>query len=163
MFMRSLVFLFLLSCSLTAFADKLSLKIPVNAKWKTECGSCHLAYPPAFLARNDWKQLMQKLDKHYGVDASVEGIDQQEITRFLQRYGAQGGNYSSKTYRISDNNWFKDEHEEVSLNTWKDPAVNSPANCESCHVNAAKGDWSERGIRVPGGSDEDEGNDDEDD
>jgi hypothetical protein len=151
MLMKRLVALILLSCSLSAFADSHSLNGPKNAKWKVECGSCHLAFPPGLLAKSDWKQLMLQLDKHFGVDASVDDADQKEISQFLQRYGAQDGRHSAKSFRISDTSWFKHEHDEVSAKTWKDPAVNSPANCEACHVNGARGDWSEHGIRMPGG------------
>lgn len=132
-------------------ADGGRLNVPANATWREECGSCHIAYPPQLLSKQNWQQLMGGLDKHFGANAALESKEQQEISAFLQRHGASSERYVTNIMRISDTPWFKREHREVSRATWADPAVKSRSNCTSCHVNAERGDWSERGIRVPGG------------
>ncbi len=162
--MRLIVVVLLYCLSLTVWAESRSLNVPANKVWQQECGSCHLAYPPGLLAADDWRRLMRQLDKHFGSDASLEDAEAREISRFLQRYGAQGRRYAAKSLRISGTSWFKHEHDEVQRRVWQDPSIKSPANCAGCHVDAAKGDWSEHGVRMPGrgkrGEDDDEGDDD---
>jgi len=41
------------------------------------------------------------------------------------------------------------EHGEVPSAVWRSPAVKSAANCAACHTGAEKGDFRERGIRIP--------------
>jgi len=137
--------------SAMAHADSGRLSVPDNPKWKTECGSCHVAFPPQLLTRGDWKQMMDGLDRHFGANAELDARDNQEILAFLQRYAASGSKYSSPSLRISDTPWFNREHDEVPGRAWSDPAVKSRSNCTACHVNAERGDWSERGIRMPVG------------
>jgi phage-related protein len=134
----------------TACADGDRLVVPANAKWKEECSSCHVAYPPQLLDRADWGKLMSGLDRHFGVDASLEPAERNEILGFLQRHAGSGSRHSSSTQRISDTSWFIHEHREVSSLTWSNPAIKTRSNCTACHVRAERGDWSERSIRVPG-------------
>ena len=63
-----------LSIAGTALAD--NVFTGSNAKWKAECGSCHVAYPAQLLPATSWQRLMKGLDKHFGTDASVDaGVD----------------------------------------------------------------------------------------
>ncbi len=137
--------------STVAYADGGKLSVPDNPKWKTECGSCHIAYPPQLLTGGDWQRLMGGLDKHFGANAVLDAKDSQEILALLQRYAGTGGRNSASSLRISDTPRFTREHREISSNTWSNPAVKSRSNCTACHINAERGDWSERGVRVPGG------------
>ena len=61
----------------------------VNAKWKGECSSCHIAYPPHLLPAKSWRMLMSGLDRHFGSDASIDLADAQEITVFLEKNANQ--------------------------------------------------------------------------
>jgi Dihaem cytochrome c len=149
--------LVLMVVSGTACADGERLAVPANAKWKEECSSCHVAYPPQLLNKEDWRKLMAGLDRHFGVDASLDAREQGEISDFLQRNAANGSRYASNSLRISDTPWFRHAHREVPRSAWVRPAVKSRSNCTACHVNAERGNWSERSIHVPGGyEDEDE-------
>lgn len=140
----------------TACADGARLTVPANAKWKEECSSCHVAYPPQLLDRQGWGKLMSRLDRHFGVDASLEPAERKEILSFLRRHAGSGTRHASRTQRISDTAWFIHEHREVSSRLWNTPMVRSRSNCTACHVRAESGDWSERGIRMPGGRFEDD-------
>ncbi|MGV8933531.1 MAG: diheme cytochrome c [Gallionellaceae bacterium] len=134
-----------------AYADGGKLSVPNNPKWKEECGSCHIAYPPQLLSGENWKSLMDGLEKHFGANASLDAKDNKEILVFLQRYAGSGDRRSASSLRITDTSWFTREHRKVSSNTWASAAVKSRSNCTACHVNAERGDWSEHGIRIPGG------------
>lgn len=155
--MKWLSALFFVLGGAVAHADGGKYSVPDNQKWKAECGSCHVAFPPQLLTAGDWKRLMGGLDKHFDANAVLDSNDNKEILDFLLRYAGSGKKYSATNLRISETSWFTREHREVSGNTWFDPAVKSRSNCTACHVNAERGDWSERGIRVPGDKDREEG------
>lgn len=121
-----------------------------NAKWKAECGSCHVAYPAQLLPATAWQRLMKGLDKHFGTDASVDAATAAEISAFLDKYGgSKRGIAGETTLRVSETAWFQREHRKVDAATWKNPKVKSAANCAACHTAAEAGDYRERGIRIP--------------
>lgn len=141
-----------LTCGLSttgaAFAD--DVFAGNNAKWKAECGSCHVAYPAQLLPANSWQRLMKGLDKHFGTDASVDAATAAEIGTFLDKYaGSKRGIAGETTMRISETAWFQREHRKVDAATWKSPKVKKAANCAACHTAAEAGDYRERGIRIP--------------
>ena len=120
-----------------------------NAVYKAECGSCHVAYPPALLGAGTWREIMRGLDGHFGTDAGLGESAHAQIKAYLQA-GAGPSSREVPTLRISDASWFRKEHREIAAATWKSPAVKSPANCGACHRQADAGDYSERSLRVPG-------------
>ena len=137
-----------LSLTGTALAD--DVFAGSNAKWKAECGSCHVAYPAQLLPATSWQRLMKGLDKHFGTDASVDAATAAEIGAFLEKYaGSKRGIAGETTLRVSETAWFQREHRKVDAATWKNPKVKSVANCAACHTAAESGDYRERGIRIP--------------
>ncbi|BBI99311.1 hypothetical protein FGKAn22_10040 [Ferrigenium kumadai] len=144
-----------------AHAEGHKMAIPDNVKWKEECGSCHIAYPPKLLTADNWRKLMGGLNKHFGANAELDAKDNKEILAFLERNAGSGERYSAASLRITDTPWFKREHREVSPNEWVHPQVKSRSNCSACHQNVARNIWSERDIRMPGGRRM--GDDDDDD
>ena len=122
-----------------------------NAKWKSECSGCHVAYPPGMLPAESWRAIMSGLDKHFGSDASMDAASVTEIAAFLEK------NSSPKKYkalgkpllRITETGSFKSEHREVSASVWKNPKVKSPANCGACHTKAESGDFNEDDVKIP--------------
>lgn len=149
--MKWLAASFLVFSGTMAYADDVNFTVSHNAKWKEECGSCHIAYPPQLLTGNNWQQMMGGLDKHFGANAVLDAVDSKEILDFLQRHAGSGDRHHASSLRISDTSWFKREHREVANGAWSDPAIKSRANCTACHINAERGDWSEDGVRMPGG------------
>ena len=128
-----------------------------NAKWQAECGSCHLAYPPALLPERSWRKLMGDLDHHFGSSAALDPPTQQEITGFLVSYSADRRNTrlarsspaAATPLRITETSWFKREHDEVGASVWKRPKVGGASNCMACHRAADRGDFSEHRISIP--------------
>jgi len=122
-----------------------------NASYRAECGTCHIAYPPALLGAVDWRAIMQGLDRHFGTDASIGDARRAEILTYLE--GASGDKRTMKpSLRITEATWFRKEHAEVAASTWKLTEVKSAANCEACHLQANVGDFSESGLRLPPGT-----------
>ena len=142
------------SHALTAHAGKHAYGVDHPA-YRQECGSsCHLPYPPALLDAASWRAVMGGLDKHFGTDASLDAAARAEILRFLEsnsgrRDTSAGG---KPLLRITETPKFLKEHrKEVPAEVLRRPDVKSFANCGACHAGADKGDYAERGIRVPGG------------
>lgn len=132
-----------------------------NPKWQTECGACHLAYPPSLLPERSWRKIMSGLQRHFGQDASLDAATTREITDFLVNNSADrvSGKRASKVMRslgtgetplrISETAWFVRKHDELSPRVWKRTKVGSAANCAACHPAAERGDYSEHGVRIP--------------
>jgi len=116
-----------------AHAEAGKLTAPNNTKWKEECGSCHIPYPPQMLSAENWKQLMGSLDKHFGANAVLDANDNKKILGFLEHNAGSGDRYSSPSLRISDTPWFKHEHHVINAKEWVNPEVKSRSNCSACH------------------------------
>lgn len=123
----------------------------VNAKWQQECSSCHIAYAPGLLPAESWRKVMDGLDKHFGTDATLAAEENKEVTDFLVNNASNRWSASTAPLRITEGAWFKSEHDsrEVPPATWKNPLVKSSSNCQACHTQAERGDFSERNIKVP--------------
>ena len=118
-----------------------------NPSYRAECGSCHIAYPPALLGADAWRAIMNRLDRHFGTDASIGEARRAELAAYL--VAAAGTRKGSDAPRITEARWFRKEHGEIAAATWHSRAVKSASNCEACHSQAASGDFSERSVRVP--------------
>ena len=60
------------------FADRESFPVN-NPTYKSECGSCHVAYPPALLPARSWEAILVGFDRHFGTNASVDDKSLAEI------------------------------------------------------------------------------------
>lgn len=127
------------------------LPAQVNAKWKQECSTCHIAYAPGLLPAESWRKVMAGLDKHFGSDASLTDQENKEITTFLVNNASTRWSAPTAPLRITDSGWFKSKHDshEISPAVWKNPEVKSPANCKACHSGAESGDFNEHNVRIP--------------
>ncbi|MCL4798652.1 MAG: cytochrome C [Burkholderiales bacterium] len=133
----------------------------VNPTWRTECGACHVAYPPALLPARSWEKLMSGLADHFGEDASLDAATAREIAAYLVREsGDRGAGRAGRKaaravapgetpLRITGTRWFRHEHDEIAPGVWRRAAIGSAANCGACHEGAAEGDFSERRVAVP--------------
>ncbi len=158
--MKKKLLLLVMLFPLSALADKLRLPADMPPVYQTECGSCHLAFPPGLLTADDWRQVMQRLDRHYGDNASLDENTRRVIEDFLVRhagsrwswkYGAGGTARKDEPPRLTASAWFQRKHREVSAADWRHPKVGSPANCAACHTRAEQGSYREREIVMPSG------------
>lgn len=122
------------------------------------CGDCHIAYPAAFLPQRSWTALLARLSDHFGDDATLPEAERTAILKyFTANAGDRGGSKllrgvgaAQTPLRITElPRWVKEHEEELSASVWALPSVKSRANCPACHLDAAKGDFSERTRRVP--------------
>jgi hypothetical protein len=129
---------------------------PQNTLYAEECGSCHLAYPPALLPAQAWRQVMSGLSDHFGENAELAAEDAMAITDYLETHA--GGSRLARSVpagqaplRITGLPRFKHEHDELPASVVAGNAqVKSFSNCDACHTRAAQGSFREREIRIPG-------------
>jgi mono/diheme cytochrome c family protein len=136
---------------LPARADRLVQ--PTHSLYQNECGSCHLAYPPALLPATSWRALMEGLPHHFGVDASLDAPAARKIGDFLERHAQTRRKYFEEAdkpvLRITETRWFNRKHREVAPAVFAHPKVKSAANCGACHMGAERGDFDEHAVRLP--------------
>lgn len=121
---------------------------PVNSTWRTECGACHVPYPPQLLPARSWRTIMGGLDKHFGSDASLDPTAAAEIAAFLERNAGPDRGLTA-SLRITDTQWFLRKHRKIPGAVWARPAVKSPANCAACHPGADSGGYDDDTATVP--------------
>lgn len=54
-----------------------------NELYKKECASCHFGYQPGLLPKASWEHILATLDKHYGVDASLDEKDEKALKEYV--------------------------------------------------------------------------------
>lgn len=140
-----------LAATTAAHADERDTRAPLLPAYQQECGSCHVAYPPAFLPAASWQRLLGGLERHFGTDASLDPTMTAALGAWLKAHAGSGKRAREEPPqdRISRARWFVRKHDEIAAATWKRPAIKSPANCAACHTQAEQGDFSERRIRIP--------------
>jgi hypothetical protein len=127
---------FLLPLAFPAAADEFERVPPVtHAPTLQECGECHMAFPPGLLPAESWRKIMGGLSDHFGEDASLKPELAAEIERYLVENAGAG---DGRLLKITEQPWFRHEHD-FAPRVWQKPEVRSPANCEACHRDAAKG------------------------
>ncbi|MDA3945503.1 MAG: diheme cytochrome c [Helicobacteraceae bacterium] len=133
---------------------------PQQQSYIKECSSCHMAYQAEFLPKRTWAKMMNGLDDHFGVDASLTAKDEKILFDYLQKNAADSkrvGKHFAKmaasagdtSLRISDTRYFKKEHRKIPQKYIDQKEVKSIANCNACHQKAESGDYRERGISIP--------------
>lgn len=150
--MKKLFQLTILACfSSTVLADGSVAPMKIPEKVQSECASCHMVYPPAFLPKESWTRIMSRLEKHYGTDASLDPQSIKEISQWLNQ---NAGTYKRAAIappndRITESAWFAKNHRKISNSVWQNPKVKSKSNCMACHTSADKGIYDDDQVRVP--------------
>lgn len=133
------------------------------ATYAEECGSCHVAYPARMLAGGQWSAILTRLDRHFGVDASLDDASAARVAAALgipaPRPGAStppGGatatagagrataraDAPATLPRITTQPWFQREHNAARLARHGRTATKL-SQCDSCHTGAAGGRFEE--------------------
>lgn len=50
---------------------------------RTECGDCHMVFPPQRLTKNAWTKIMTTLSDHFGEDATLDAETAKHIEDYL--------------------------------------------------------------------------------
>ncbi|MCU9956054.1 diheme cytochrome c [Burkholderia sp. BKH01] len=147
----SLVMMLLLPRAAPAEEEMRGAAIPLLPKYKQECATCHIAYPPGALPAESWRRILNGLDRHFGTDATLDAATVGQLETWLTAHAATGSAARRPPEdRITRSSWFIATHDEVPASLWHRPAVKRPSNCAACHTQADKGNFDERFIRIPG-------------
>ncbi len=135
---RQVFFLLLLAlANPAASSDKVWRTTDDNALWRSECGSCHMAFPPSLLSGAEWQLIMSALDQHFGANASLDPAARQEVLAWLQRHSAttRASGQSEELPRITTRDWFEAKHRSA-IRLWNRGKIKTLADCASCHQGA---------------------------
>lgn len=151
---RTAAFLVVTLAAFSAAADDGPKVPPVqNQTYLKECGACHMAFAPQFLPQRSWSALMDRLNDHFGDDASLPDAKRTEIKNYLVANAADVAPYrearkvndsipsNATPLRITETGRWIRKHDahEVPPAVWSRPQIKSKANCTACHANAAQG------------------------
>ena len=125
--------------------------------YRTECGSCHVAYPPNLLAAGGffsgagWRTVMDGLNNHFGENAALEEPIHRQIEQYLVDHAASSERrFSSRTDtpRLTSTLWFHRNHGRVK-SYFADARIGSPANCQACHPRAEEWRYAKEDVVLP--------------
>ena len=128
---------------------------PVTDKLvQKECGSCHMAFQPAFLPARSWTRIMNNLSDHFGEDASLPPEQVAAIRAYLtENAGDMARKGIARKYmqwvaadgvpmKITENPAFLLKHN-FPDRVWNDPKVVTKSNCLACHAGADRGTYDD--------------------
>ena len=137
-------------------------KLPMNALWRGECGSCHLDFHPGLLPARSWEKLMAEQNRHFGDDLGLDAATVTRLLAFAVPNAADRGaseaawkiNRSLKAdatpRRITETSYWVKKHREIAASDWQRPKVKSKANCAACHLDAEAGTFEDAAMLIPG-------------
>ncbi len=134
-----------------------------NTLYKKECASCHFGYQPGLLPAQSWTYIMQNLEKHYGVDASIDEQDRVAITEYVL---ANSSEKDAAMYRrsakltssmqpgvlylsITEIPYHIKKHRKIDKHLIAQKEVGSLARCAACHTSADDGVYRKRYVKIP--------------
>lgn len=113
-----------------------------------ECGSCHMAFQPAFLPAAAWDKMMNTLADHFGEDVRLPADKTEAIRTYLVRNATGSGHghdgkrqatgIDTVPLRITETGYFLRKHR-FPDRVWQAPKVVTKSNCVACHVDAERG------------------------
>lgn len=132
--------------------------------YQEECGSCHMTYPAGLLPVASWRRIMTNLDDHFGDNAELDAQTAMQISDYLADNAADTSKYrrskqmmsaisqspDQAPMRITENAYFKREHDEISARVIKQSGAASLSHCNACHQRAEQGSFNEHEIWIKG-------------
>ena len=117
---------------------------PSAKLYQSECGSCHLAFPPKLLVQSDWLKITSNLRKHFDTDASVDAKTLLILDRYLTQNASSRLKHQLPTHslRITESTWFVRKHRKERLPRANGPVstkVRAWSDCSQCHSRAEEG------------------------
>jgi hypothetical protein len=134
------------AADLAGLARAASNQPPIDGAkaWQTECGACHMAYPPQLLPERSWRKLMLGLANHFDEDASLDAATAGAVAGFLGSHAADSVNGDPEflrglkptdtPLRITDTPIWRAIHRRLlTPGVGTGPGIRTAANCTTCH------------------------------
>lgn len=128
-----------------------------NYDFYFECSDCHNLYPPFLLPKESWIALMKNQHEHYNEDLELDESLAEKITKYMVDNSAETSTResafkfrddirNSKVYTITETNYWKETHKNISDEIFKNDIVEKKSNCVACHKNFENGILSDINI-----------------
>ena len=136
-------------------------KLPDNAQWRDECGSCHMPFYPSLLPSRSWTRLLAEQDRHFGTDLGLDEPTRAALLVFLsanaaERHLTEAGlkidtslSPDAAPLRITETPYWLKKHRDIKDADWLSPKVKSKTNCDACHLDALEGTFEDAAMRLP--------------
>lgn len=136
-------------------------KLPDNALWREECGSCHLAFHPSLLPARSWQKMMAEQDKHFGTDLALDDATIKELLAFMVNNSAETSNREAALkinrsikpeatpLRITETPYWVRKHRDIAKSDWLSAKVKNKSNCAACHLDAEAGTFEDAAMHIP--------------
>lgn len=132
----------------------------VEAVYREECGSCHLAYPPGLLPAASWRRVLGGLSDHFGQSAELDTGTLGQLSAWLEAQAAERGTHSksgkvlrslggASPLRLTEVPYLRHEHREVRPEVFRRKGVGARSNCPACHEGANRWDFDEDRVSIP--------------
>jgi cytochrome b len=129
--------------------DRSAARTPAPA-YARACGACHVPYPPRFLPAASWRRILAGLDHHFGgQDVQLAPEERAAVERFVLEEAAPDREGPPPPLRITEQRWFRHEHDEVPEGTVARPSIGSMSSCAACHRGARSWDFDEDRVKIP--------------
>lgn len=126
------------------------------------CGKkCHAAHLPGFLPERSWKNIITRLDDHFGETVNIAPETRDAIETYLTMNAADytKSKFSIKLLdsignqtpsRITETPFFKRHHEDIPRSVIQHESVRRLSNCQACHIGSGDtGNFDDRAIQMP--------------
>jgi len=135
--------------------------LPMNDKWQSECGDCHLAYHPSLLPARSWHTMLQNQHDHFGDDLDLDEESINELVLFALENSAEKlliepswrilttTPNDQAPLRITETVYWKSKHDRIEQRFWDDEKVENKGNCAACHFDAKAGTYEDAAMRMP--------------
>lgn len=135
--------------------------LSLDAQWKSECGSCHLAYHPSLLPARSWQALFARQADHFGEDLALDAGVVAALSGYAQAHAAEQGASEaaikiaaelpagSTPLRITDTPYWRRKHAEVEATVWKSAPVHGKGDCAACHRDAEAATFEDAAMHIP--------------
>jgi mono/diheme cytochrome c family protein len=133
--------------------------VAMDPAYASECGACHMPYPPSLAPGARWAALMDGLADHFGEDASLEPRVKAAILAWLSdnsagRWDTRAAHEFARAdpadpLRITATPYWAKAHRGVPAAVFKSKAVGAPGNCLACHADAMTGRFDPQWIQIP--------------
>lgn len=135
---------------------------------RSECGDCHMVFPPNRLTMNGWKKIMSDLGNHFGENATIDAAKAKKIENYLvaNAFDAKDSvptkmrlaQWKKKgiidPIRITDTPGWQRHHKTNKYRLMsKDVGYERGSNCIKCHKDAERGMYEEFPGMYGGGGD----------
>jgi cytochrome b len=136
-------------------------KLPDNAQWREECGSCHMPFYPSLLPSRSWTRILAEQDQHFGTDLGLDAPTSAALLAFLNANAAEqhlteagvkidrSVSPDVSPLRITETPYWIKKHRDIKDADWRAPKVKSKTNCDACHLDAMAGTFEDAAMRIP--------------